>query len=107
MASNIFRFLSLGLVGVQVLTLITLFISINFSKKNNITVTTNKLFELSDQENMIVFVVDSFDSDYMNQVLESYPEVEEWFEDLHILVIQLLRILYETRNTSYTYRNKV
>lgn len=81
MASNIFRFLSLGLVGVQVLTLITLFISINFSKKNNITVTTNKLFELSDQENMIVFVVDSFDSDYMNQVLESYPEVEEWFED--------------------------
>ena len=33
MASNIFRFLSLGLVGVQVLTLIPLFISINFSKK--------------------------------------------------------------------------
>jgi len=43
--------------------------------------TERDMFTLSQGRNVVVFVIDTFDSAYMNEILETFPEYKEFFAD--------------------------
>lgn len=71
-------FSSLGLVLVQVVILSVLLLQ-NSSGLHKVTyeVTREGIYELSEKDNTIVFVLDSFDEEYLDKVKENFPDYEE------------------------------
>ncbi|MGE5633332.1 MAG: hypothetical protein ACM3TR_19895 [Caulobacteraceae bacterium] len=78
---KIVRIIAFFIMGVQIATISVLLVNANFNKSTSTTITTNKLFELSENENTIIFIVDELDADYTNSLLEKYPEMAENLED--------------------------
>lgn len=72
---------SLFIVAVQALTIGALLFSTDFSTDKKISVTGDYMFSLSPEKNEIVFILDTFDASYMNNVLEEHPEYKELFSD--------------------------
>lgn len=71
-------FTSISLVIVQA-TVLSVIVYQNYSSLNKITyeVTTAGIYDLSQKENTLVFVLDSFDSKYIEKVKKDYPDYEE------------------------------
>lgn len=72
---------SLFIVAVQLLTIGILLFTTDFTSDKAISVTQKDMFSLSPEKNEIVFILDTFDASYMNEVLEKYPEYKKSFED--------------------------
>ena len=72
---------SLFIIAVQALTIGALLFSTDFSIDKKISVTGDYMFSLSPEKNEIVFILDTFDASYMNNVLEEHPEYKELFSD--------------------------
>ena len=51
------------------------------ASKTNVDLTEEGLFELNEKDNVVVFVLDTFDTAYMDEVLETYPDALDSFED--------------------------
>lgn len=70
--------ISLGLVIAQGVNLAVM-LNDNSGSLNKITyeVTTDGIYELSEDENTIVFVLDSFDDEYLSKIKKSYPDYKE------------------------------
>ena len=67
------RTVSLFLLGIQALTLGTLFVQNNVIQRNgspDLVVTTDKMFEFSDKNNILFVLLDTFDASVMNSILE-------------------------------------
>ncbi len=67
---------------IQAVTLTTL--AVGGDKKNTSygkVVTVKNLFTLSDKNNVVVFLMDMFDSDYMNEIIEDTPSVKDDFDN--------------------------
>lgn len=78
------NWIALSIVAIQVITsgiLITTAYSPDLPASSDITVTEKGMFSLSKEKNLVVFVMDSFDASYMNEVLEKRPEYKELFDD--------------------------
>ncbi|MBQ7134359.1 MAG: hypothetical protein IJO20_07675 [Ruminococcus sp.] len=75
---KILMFSSLGLVLVQMVILSSLVVQ-NSNNLNKITyeVTRSGIYELSEEDNTIVFVLNSFDEEYLSQIKEDFPNYEE------------------------------
>lgn len=75
---KILMFSSLGLVLVQVVILSSLVVQ-NSGNLNKITyeVTRSGIYELSEDDNTLVFVLNSFDEEYLEQIKEDFPNYEE------------------------------
>ena len=73
--------ISAFLITIQAVTLITLIFSVGIGTKNNITVNTAGIFDVSKNKNIAIFVVDTMDAQYFQSVMEAYPEVEDVFAD--------------------------
>ncbi len=73
--------LSLYIVAVQTITLGVLCMSHDLTKETQLVTTTQGQFELSQDNNVIVFMLDSLDTQYVNQLLEQYPEIHSSFQD--------------------------
>lgn len=75
---RVLMFSSLGLVLVQVVILAVLLVQ-NGPSLHKITyeVTREGIYELSNDENTLVFVLDSFDEEYIDKIKESVPDYEE------------------------------
>ncbi len=75
---RILIFSSLGLVLVQIVILSVLLLQ-NSNNLHKITyeVTRQGIYELSEEENTIVFVLDSFDEDYLDKIKQTVPDYEE------------------------------
>ncbi len=75
---KILMFSSLGLVLVQVVILSSIAIQ-NSGTLNKVTyeVTRSGIYELSEEDNTIVFVLDSFDQEYLEQIKKDFPNYEE------------------------------
>lgn len=66
------RTVSLFLLGIQALTLGTLFVQNNVIQRNgspDLVVTTDKMFEFSDKNNILFVLLDAFDAGVMNSIL--------------------------------------
>lgn len=73
--------ISLFIIGIQVITVGTLLATTDLSKNSSVSVTENGMFSLSKEKNLVVFVLDTFDASYMNEIIEKRPEYKELFED--------------------------
>ncbi|MFI3250841.1 MAG: hypothetical protein R3Y07_07755 [Eubacteriales bacterium] len=73
--------LSLYVVGVQSLTLGVLFLSNDLSKEPQLSNTDLGQFELSQDHNVIIFLMDALDIAYTNEMLELFPEIHTEFKD--------------------------
>lgn len=47
------------------------------SKNTDLKITTDNMFELSESENTLVFLLDAMDGEYWNEFIESHPEYTE------------------------------
>ena len=80
--------LSIFIVVIEIITLTAvIFIGYVYNTDSNYDYTTqfyldeNSMFNLSSEENIIVFVSDTFEGNYMNFILEKYPEYKEKLKD--------------------------
>ena len=78
---KVMQFAAVMLLLIQAATLVTIGIASSEDIKDkdvedvdNIYLTTNNLYTISDNRNTIVFVLDAFDSQIMCDLLEEYPE---------------------------------
>lgn len=79
--SKLIKTLSFIFISIQVVTLSLLLISSNLNKESKIILTEKEQFTVSANKNITVFILDTFDSEYCNQLLENYPEYKEIFND--------------------------
>lgn len=77
---NIIKIGSLSITTILAITLFFLFFSAE-SKKSNYYFSAEGMFELSNDENIVVFVLDSYDNLYFDLALNLYPEWNTVFED--------------------------
>ncbi|MDR1159416.1 MAG: alkaline phosphatase family protein [Syntrophomonadaceae bacterium] len=76
---KIITFSSCIIIAVQVVTLVFLGITTNVEKKN-FAVTREGIYTLSKNKNIVVFILDAFDAQYMNELLQSDSEFVHQFE---------------------------
>ena len=75
---NIIRdYISIGILAVQVIILCLLFIMTDNSVGTHCQLTNFGRFQLSKNENTIVFVLDAYDSQYFSDFIEQHPEYKE------------------------------
>ena len=79
---------SLFVFGIQILTLVIIVCNsyaysadTNLSFDKSFYLDSKDIFEVSEEENIIVFVSDTFEATYMNMVLNKYPEYKEKLKD--------------------------
>lgn len=73
---------SLGVTAMLLITLISLCVmSKGYESKLNLTVSTKDLFEVSENQNFIILLLDAADSTTFTELLEKHPEYEDIFED--------------------------
>ncbi len=68
------------LIAVQLITLITMMLTTSRSAERSFALTRNQEFELSSQNNTIVFVVDTLDGQWMDEFLETDPDAKKGLE---------------------------
>ena len=79
---KVISIISIFLVLVQVITLFALLIMTDLNQNNyEAYLTTDGQFELSNNSNIIIFILDAFDSTFFSQLLEQNPEIKDRFED--------------------------
>ena len=74
---KIFVYAALFLTAIQVPALISQAVSYEPNSQGNLTVTKECEFELSDKENTVIIMLDTFDQKYYEACLESMPELKE------------------------------
>lgn len=79
---KILAYISAGMTMMLFITVIALIIANDgFKLKNNLTFTNEYEFEMSDNNNFIILVLDRFDAEYFNEVLGVHPEYREALRD--------------------------
>lgn len=75
---KIIMFSSFGLVLVQIVVMFSLVIQ-NSGTLDKVTyeVTTDGIYELSEEDNTVVFVLDSFDEDYLDKIKKDFPDYKQ------------------------------
>ena len=73
--------ISLVIICIQIITIGTLLVTTKLPENSNISVTEKGMFSLSKDKNLIIFILDSFDASYMNEILNQRPEYKEYFQD--------------------------
>ncbi len=76
------RFLCLILIGVQLTALVSLMVGNGSHRlwkagRADQGLTTDGIYEVAGEQNVIVFLLDRLDNQYMDAALENYPELEE------------------------------
>ena len=76
------RYISLGLVAIQCLTLATLLLTTDLSqtKRNYYVARDEQMLDLSTQHNVIVMLFDGYQASYFQQVIQDIPEAEDVFD---------------------------
>lgn len=88
---------SLFILVIQVATIITLFVTTDFSRATTLAyLSQDHMFELSDQENIVTIISDTFEETYLTRALNEFPELAEDLDDF---------IFYEDTSgvSSFTY----
>lgn len=84
----IFNIICMLIILIQIFTLITVicidYLSSNAHNKiinSSFYMDTSNIFNLSKNKNIVVFISDTFEGTYMNEILEKYPEFKEKLKD--------------------------
>lgn len=73
--------LSLFFVVIQLPAMVVQFINYAPNEQKDVQVTTEGMFDLANGENTVVFVLDTYDERYFQELLEKYPEYQEKLAD--------------------------
>lgn len=73
--------LSLFFVVIQLPAMVVQFINYAPNEQKDVQVTTEGMFDLANGENTVVFVLDTYDDRYFQELLEKYPEYQEKLTD--------------------------
>lgn len=65
------------LVGMQLITLVVLFTQTDGLEKNTYASTRDGIYTLSQEDNTIIFVLDTFDQKYFDDLMKKHPEYKE------------------------------
>ncbi len=71
---------SVYLILVQLVAFVSLFFSLDISDKNAGYFSNAKEFEMASDENVVVFVLDMMDTDYIKEILEQTPDFLDEFD---------------------------
>ena len=74
---KITKWVSVYIVAIQVLTLGFLAITTDLEKDNNYYLSTEGIYDISTKKNVIVFLLDSFDDNYLKEILKNEPQFLE------------------------------
>ena len=78
---NLFRTLvkagSLLILGIEIVTLITLAVTESLPSGTNSYLSTEDIYKMSQKENIVVIVSDTYEAEYMRWTLEDQPQVAE------------------------------
>lgn len=73
---------SIFVVAIEIVTMITLFITTDFDQATtHAYLSKDHIFELSEKENIVTIISDTFEETYFTRALEEYPELAEDLED--------------------------
>lgn len=72
---------SIAIILIQVSTLSVLLINKDNSNSKNIGLVNTNIFNFSKQNNIVVIMADTFEGEYMNDVLRRNPEIKEKLKD--------------------------
>lgn len=72
---------SVILIGIQLLTTTHLLATTDWDKRGSCYLSEKNIFTLSEEKNIVVFILDTFAVPFMDEVLKRYPEVPERFAD--------------------------
>lgn len=76
------KFVPICIVLMLTVSLVTVCIGNNgLERKKQMQITDDKLYEMSDDKNFIIFLLDAVDARNMTELLKENPEYEEIFED--------------------------
>lgn len=75
------KYVSLFLLGVQLLTLIILLITNPIAKDYNFYFSSDKMFELAKEENVITFVLDTYDASFFEEYIKNDKYLKEELKD--------------------------
>lgn len=80
---KIIKYTAIFIVAIQIFTMGILMITVKENKKGIDTayLSTNDEFSLSNENNIVIFVLDAFDSSYFKELLDTYEELDEAFKD--------------------------
>ena len=73
--------ISAFICAIEMITLITVVLTNTDTKYTNKVLANKNIMNLSKKDNIIVFMSDTFEGTYMDQVLENHPEFKERLED--------------------------
>jgi len=72
--------ISFGLILIQICTVIFLFSNTPTEKKSIVYYSTERMFELSSKNNIIIFILDTFESKEFKRIIDENPELSEPLE---------------------------
>lgn len=76
------KFTSICSIFIMLIQIITLTVLIVTEKKEqNLELVNKNIFDLSKNKNIVVFMSDTFEGTYMNEILQEYPEYKEKLKD--------------------------
>lgn len=75
------RYFCIFLIAIQYITLAVLYLQAGTQEENTKIITDEGLLEYSEEGNVVVFVLDTFDSSYMQNILNKNTEYRELFKD--------------------------
>jgi len=78
---TVIRSVSLIIVGVQIITLGSMLLTTRLKNSGTYYLSDEGLFDLSEQENIIVIVSDTFEATYLKKALERNPDIKEDLRD--------------------------
>ena len=72
-----FQFAACCIIAVQLLSLVILCVTTDFSiyQADKYSISDKDLYSVGDEENVVIFVLDSFDADYLNSLWEFDPDL--------------------------------
>jgi hypothetical protein len=76
-----FKTISMIIIGVQIFTLIYLTLTMEEQENTSYYLSDKNIFSLSKDKNIVILLLDAFDVQYMDALLEKYPELHESFTD--------------------------
>ena len=69
------------IILIEIITLGAVVLSTSVGKENTNQLVNKEIFNLSKNNNIVVFMSDTFEATYMNRILEEYPEYKEKLKD--------------------------
>ena len=66
---------SITLISAQMVALLFMLFSTSFNSNQNMYLSTAGMFDLSENKNVIIFLLDHFDNDFADEILETHPDL--------------------------------